>query len=159
MKMKMKAMLTAAFTLATGVANAGEWTYSGTDTSGTISHNETPWVLNVTASGTELTITSVRTRATLFSALPLGDAVSGSYTITAIASASSYSGGVFYGSVSSDSGYFIRNLTLPPTLKTIGNYAFYYCRYLTGKLIIPDSVTSIGNWAFAYCSGWSRCRG
>ncbi len=37
-------------------------------------------------------------------------------------------------------------------LTSIGNYAFYYCRNLTGSLIIPNSVTSIGNYAFYLCN-------
>ncbi len=41
--------------------------------------------------------------------------------------------------------------TIPNSVTTIGNYAFYYCSSLT-SVTIPDSVTSIGGDAFRYCS-------
>ena len=42
--------------------------------------------------------------------------------------------------------------TIPDSVTTIGNSAFYYCNDLT-SVTIPDSVTTIGNSAFHYCSG------
>ena len=70
------------------------------------------------------------------------------YTVTAIASASSYSNGVFY-----NSG--ITSIELPSTLQSIGNYAFYRCSGITGELNLGGctSLTSIGNFAFRDCSG------
>lgn len=44
-------------------------------------------------------------------------------------------------------------LTIPNSVKTIGDYAFYGCSGLSGWLTIPNSVTSIGNHAFSGCGG------
>ena len=46
----------------------------------------------------------------------------------------------------------IKKVTLSENVKTIGQYAFKYCRGLT-SVTIPSSVTSIGNEAFFDCSG------
>ncbi len=43
-------------------------------------------------------------------------------------------------------------ISLPNTLVTIGDNAFYHCTGLTGTLSLPDSVT-IGNYAFYQCTG------
>ena len=40
--------------------------------------------------------------------------------------------------------------TIPDSVTTIGNYAFYNCGSLT-SVTIPDSVTTIGDYAFSYC--------
>ena len=47
---------------------------------------------------------------------------------------------------------YIKYVTLPDGLTSIGNYAFYTCRSLT-SITIPNSVTSIGERAFCFCSG------
>ncbi len=44
-------------------------------------------------------------------------------------------------------------LTLPNSVTSIGEYAFYGCSRLTGTLTIPNSVTSIGSSAFSGCNG------
>lgn len=44
----------------------------------------------------------------------------------------------------------LTELTLPRTLKYIGNYAFYGCTRIP-EIIIPDSVVTIGEWAFGAC--------
>ena len=49
----------------------------------------------------------------------------------------------------------VQNSGVTYTVTTIGDYAFYYCRGLTGSLTIPSSVTTIGNYAFAFCSGFT----
>ena len=49
-------------------------------------------------------------------------------------------------------GEEIKELSIPSTVTSIGNYAFYRCNGLT-SVTIPESVTSIGNYAFAGCSG------
>jgi BspA type Leucine rich repeat region (6 copies)/Domain of unknown function (DUF6383) len=45
------------------------------------------------------------------------------------------------------------SLTIPNSVTTIGDNAFYNCNGLTGSITIPNSVTSIGNEAFVACSG------
>ena len=42
--------------------------------------------------------------------------------------------------------------SIPNSVTSIGNCAFYYCTGLT-SVTIPNSVTSIEDWAFGYCSG------
>ena len=68
------------------------------------------------------------------------------YTVTAIASVSSYSNGVFYDSE-------ITSIKLPSTLQSIGNHAFQNCYGLTGELNLGKctNLTSIGDYAFASC--------
>ena len=44
-----------------------------------------------------------------------------------------------------------QNTTIPNSVTSIGNWAFYYCSSLT-SIDIPNSVTSIGNEAFNGCS-------
>ena len=46
----------------------------------------------------------------------------------------------------------LTELTLPNSVKSIGRYAFQGCSGLT-ELTLPNSVKSIGDRAFAYCSG------
>ena len=46
----------------------------------------------------------------------------------------------------------LTNITIPVSVTTIGNNAFYNCSSLT-SIIIPSSVTTIGTYAFSYCSG------
>ncbi len=45
----------------------------------------------------------------------------------------------------------LTSVTIPNSVTSIGNSAFYYCSNLT-SVTIPNSVTSIGNSAFYYCS-------
>ena len=52
----------------------------------------------------------------------------------------------------SDYRSYIKYVTLPDGLTSIGNYAFYECRSLT-SVTIPNSVTSIGTKALSHCSG------
>lgn len=42
------------------------------------------------------------------------------------------------------------------TVSVIGDWAFYYCSYLSGALTIPNSVTTIGEGAFGYCVGFTQ---
>ena len=61
-----------------------------------------------------------------------------------------------YSVVSIRVGYYaglgkeVRKITLPSSLKKIGDFAFYYCKKLE-EIIIPKNVTSIGEWAFCHC--------
>ncbi|MDD6190035.1 MAG: leucine-rich repeat domain-containing protein, partial [Firmicutes bacterium] len=45
----------------------------------------------------------------------------------------------------------LKSITIPDSVTSIGNFAFYYCASLK-SITIPDSVTSIGNFAFYYCA-------
>ena len=45
----------------------------------------------------------------------------------------------------------LTSVTIPNSVKSIGNYAFYYCDGLT-SVTIPNSVTSIGERAFSSCT-------
>ena len=49
-----------------------------------------------------------------------------------------------------EGGVEITELTIPNSVTSIGDYAFYKCSSLT-SITIPDSVTSIGNSAFYNC--------
>lgn len=44
----------------------------------------------------------------------------------------------------------LRSITLPDTIRTIGNKAFHECELLS-EINLPDSITCIGYEAFAYC--------
>lgn len=46
---------------------------------------------------------------------------------------------------------FIRHVTLPPYVNTIGKHAFYYCNWLR-EINIPASVINIGDGAFEDCA-------
>ena len=47
------------------------------------------------------------------------------------------------------------NLTLPNSLKTLGNSVFEGCINLTGNLTLPNKIMSIGDNAFDGCSGFT----
>ena len=61
---------------------------------------------------------------------------------------SSFAGGHLY----SDENTVIKDLVIPNSVTSIGNYAFSGCSGLT-SVTIPNSVTSIGKNAFRRCSG------
>ena len=48
--------------------------------------------------------------------------------------------------------FYIKYLSLPNSVTSIGEWAFEYCSGLT-SVTIPNSVTSIGDYAFRGCSG------
>lgn len=48
---------------------------------------------------------------------------------------------------------FTGTLTIPNSVVTIRDYAFYSCDLLTGTLVIPNSMNTIGVNAFQYCTG------
>ena len=43
----------------------------------------------------------------------------------------------------------LKEITIPNSVETIGNYAFYKCTSLADELVIPSSVKTIGDYAFA----------
>lgn len=49
------------------------------------------------------------------------------------------------------------DLIIPDSVTTIGAEAFNGCTALSGSLTIPDSVTTIGEGAFNNCSGFDGC--
>ena len=44
-------------------------------------------------------------------------------------------------------------MTIPSTVTSIGTYAFYDCKEITGELDLPSGLTLIGDYAFRDCSG------
>ena len=52
---------------------------------------------------------------------------------------------------------YITSVDIPNSVESIGDNAFYNCRYLN-SITIPYSVTSIGFWAFSYCEDLTYIR-
>lgn len=52
--------------------------------------------------------------------------------------------------------YYLKDITIPNSVKTIADCAFDNCTFTSIK--IPDSVTTIGEYAFAYCYNLTRVR-
>ena len=63
----------------------------------------------------------------------------------------SYATPLYYASKLYLNGKLVTELTIPDSVTSIGNYAFYNCTSLT-SVTIPNSVTLIGVWAFYGCS-------
>ena len=51
---------------------------------------------------------------------------------------------------------FTGTLTIPNSMITVRDYAFYRCDQLTGTLVIPNSMNTIGVNAFQYCTGFTE---
>lgn len=45
------------------------------------------------------------------------------------------------------------SIQLPNGLTSIGDYSFYYCNGINGSLTLPNSLNDIGNYAFYHCDG------
>ena len=123
------------------------WTYASSPTP-SITHPG-GWAFHVSVNGTELTVTNCIASPTSAGVLPFAQPVNDGYTIVGVASESRV-GGVL--GAHRDKAH---SLTLPDTLKTVGNYAFQSCTNLTGALAFPAAVTAIGNYAFYSCTGLS----
>lgn len=127
--------------LPTGVmAAGGDWTYApgAEEAPGTLTQGDI--VLNVTANGTDLTITGYQNIGSGAIDLTgtITDAGDGSYTITTI------------GESAFESCAGLKSIVLPDGLTGINYNAFYNCTGLQ-SIHIPESVTSIGASAFKLC--------
>ena len=109
----------------TFAATDGNWTY-------TVSNNQAT-----------ITAYSVNTTGTLTIPNTLGG-----YPVVAIGSASSSSSGVFY----NDSFSYV---SIPSTITTIGDYAFYNCRSLL-EINLPSNLTTLGKYSFCSCSAITK---
>ena len=118
---------------AASAAHADTWTYNST--AGTLTHGDSGWVLNVSASGTDLTVTGYSEPDTP-RALPLDDAVAGGYRITAI---DAYA---FYDCTS------LTSVTIGNDVASIeGGYVFYGCTNLANIRV------SSGNTVYSDING------
>ena len=130
-KLAVGAALTTGFA---AVAQAG-WTLSSST-----SITDGNWVLKVTASGTELSVTGV-TSVDDATTLDLSVAVEGGYSIVSVS-----------GLATATTKASLQNLILPETLRTIGKDAFSNCTSLkTVTPFLPASLTSLGATSFHGC--------
>ena len=122
------------------MAAGGDWIYApgAEEAPGTLTQEDI--VLNVTANGTDLTITGYQNIGSGAVDLTgtITDAGDGSYTITAI------------GESAFESCAGLKSIVLPDGLTGINYNAFYNCTGLQ-SIHIPESVTFIGASAFRLC--------
>jgi len=100
----------------------------------------TPWVINVNISGTDLTLTSVKTE--------------GSSTVVDFRNVVATEAGEGYKIVSSSSTFYGKAITkiyLPASMMTIGAFFCRECKSLT-EVVLPEGVTRIENAAFYQCT-------
>lgn len=125
------------------MAAGGDWIYApgAEGEPSTLTSADASIVLNVTANGTDLTITGYQNIGS--GAIDLTGTITddegGSYTITAI------------GERAFESCAGLKSIVLPDGLTGINYNAFYNCTGLQ-SIHIPESVTFIGASAFRYCS-------
>ena len=74
------------------------------------------------------------------------------YSVTALAYTIIRVDGIPYGCATFSGCSGLTSVTIPNSVTSIGNDAFYRCSGLT-SVTIPNSVTSIGDYAFYGCSG------
>jgi uncharacterized repeat protein (TIGR02543 family) len=122
----------------TDVILYAQWTSTGGSTGGPTDNKPSDY---------EYTITDGKVTITKYTgseaSVTVPDTIEG-YPVTVLEAASDSSKGVF-------SELSVTSLTLPGSLLTIGDYAFYGCTKLS-SLSIPDSVTAIGKEVFEDCS-------
>ena len=123
-----------AITIPSSVKSIGTWAFTGCSglTSITIPSSVTSIGSNAFGSCSGLTSISVNSNSTVYDSRDNCNAIIEKASNTLIAGC--------------------KNTTIPSTVTSIGNYAFYYCSSLT-SITIPSSVTSIGNYAFPGCVG------
>ena len=118
-----------------------QWTFTPGEPSTIADGNG--WAFNVDVdNGTDLTITGCAAAPADRSPLDFSAGVTDGYAITKIGSGSAILGG---------HRQKVSTLTLPDTVKSIVQSAFFECS-ASGSLIIPDSVESLGNGVFASCA-------
>ena len=129
-------------------ASTDAWTFSY----GVLRNPSTAWTLSAVADGKKLTITGVATAPSGPAPLPLTAQMKDGYTITAIGDKAFYTyiAAHTYSVNYTDRAKLTGTLTIPDSVTSIGNEAFYGCSGLT-NVTIPNSVTSIGNKAFSGC--------
>ena len=135
-----------------------------------VATGETPWILNCTAAGTALTVTSINQTGSdgdVDLTTPVTDADETAYVITAIGNNAFKNSEdltalilpdtvTSIGSSMCDGCAYLTRVRLSSTLQTIGGCAFRSCRRLaTVTPFVPESVSSIGEQAFRYCEALS----
>jgi hypothetical protein len=149
------------------------WRYDATAhtiTQQGVATGETPWILNCTASGTALTVTSVnQTGSTGAVDLtpPVTTADETRYYITAIGNDVFKDSDDLTSLILPDTVLsigqnaclrcaYLTHVRLSSTLQTIGKCAFMSCtRLRTVTPFVPESVTSVAEQAFRYCNALS----
>ncbi|MCL2104194.1 MAG: leucine-rich repeat domain-containing protein [Kiritimatiellaeota bacterium] len=121
------------------------WTY--TPGSPSVITHTSGWEFEVTADGDDLTVTDCLAAPAAARELNFNHPFVGGERVIAITSPRTTGGGILGANSAKAS-----SLVLPDTLRDIGDYAFFYCVYLTGPLAIPGGVTNIGMCAFYYCN-------
>lgn len=135
-----------------------DWTYIN----GSIRHGY-GWELEVSLSGTDLTITGLNKQPGFPRPLPLDEPISGGYRIVEIAdyaflecdriSAVVVPEGVTrIGYAAFSECYELVSAVFPNTLQELGGEAFYFCYQLT-EVKLGEGLTSIGAAAFFNCDG------
>ena len=139
MKSLMKSFVACVVSLAVSGSSFGAWTLSSST-----SITDGNWVLTVTASGTELSVTgvtSVGDATTLDLSAAVTDGGATTYTIVSI-------GGI----ATTATKPVLATVILPETLRTIGKSAFLDCTALkTVTPFLPAALTSLGASAFCNC--------
>ena len=101
---------------------------------------------SVTADGKTYTVTEIESKHSYESIVENTNSITNA-TLTIPNTVKVIGNSAFYGCG------FIGSLTIPDSVTVIGTSAFAGCTKFTGSLIIPNSVTEIGNSAFYRCIG------
>ncbi len=135
-------VLAAIAMLASSNLYAADWVRAGTALTETVAEGESSWVLKISVSGTNISVTAVTTV--------------GSGTTLDFSGAITDAGDTHYGIISLNgfSGKTtIMSVVLPPGLQTFGRDAFLNCTGLeTVTPLLPDTLTELGQRTFAGCT-------